>query len=166
MRGGDIKRRRQALSVLGLLWQKAPEPVLGLVWPLVAQGTACPWPLVQQGTKRPVLCLVSDKAQEAKDRHTSQYGAAVSMAHEPVWHTSQYGTRASMAPRSHEPVWHTSQYGTRASMAHEPLAAVSNASQRVSRYRVACLINSLSPPFSSQPLSLHADCEAGRGGPR
>jgi hypothetical protein len=140
MRGGDIKRRRQALSVLGLLWQKAPEPVLGLVWPLVAQGTACPWPLVQQGTKRPVLCLVSDKAQEAKDRHTSQYGAAVSMAHEPVWHTSQYGTRASMAPRSHEPVWHTSQYGTRASMAHEPVWHTSHSPRSVTRLNASHVI--------------------------
>jgi hypothetical protein len=105
---------------------------------LVAQGTACPWPLVSCATrhKRPVLCLVSDEAHEAKDRHTSQHGAAVSNASHVI---------------------------SNASCVIELRLHVIDC---VSRYRVAYLINSLSPSFSSQPLSLHADCEAGRGAPR
>ena len=139
---GDIKTRRQALSVLGLLWHKAPEPVLGLVWPLVPCGTGHCLSLAACATrhKRPVLCLVSDEAHEAKDRHTSQHGAAVSNASHVISNASCVISNASCV-----------------------IELRLHVIDCVSRYGVAYLINSLSPPFPSQPLSLHADCEAGRG---
>jgi len=142
---GDIKTRRQALSVLGLLWHKAPEPVLGLVWPLVPCGTGHCLSLAACATrhKRPVLCLVSDEAHEAKDRHTSQHGAAVSNASHVISNASCVISNASCV-----------------------IELRLHVIDCVSRYGVAYLINSLSPPFPSQPLSLHADCEAGRGAPR